>query len=332
MLIVAYDFASLCDVSGRGAYSSEPRKGYARSERPDPSLCEITEIGRLQVAKMLKLLIALGLLTQVRRAGMNQQAIYAATIPQRGVAEYSQCLAVAAELGFKPRTKRDTTKATQERRRRKAHGKASGVSEEAPQTAVEEPVDNRSRDVVRTTPRERRADDAPGRRADDVPRHRADDGPLPIGGLGNRGTTCSHLGTGPRGARTGAEKEDQLGSGEERDPGPVMASPDTVDGQPAGNRWGTAVSQAAIRQAGRDRAREESANAGRCQGLDGKGCKYDRPVSPSNDKGLCIRCYGLIAEPDDSPGSPPGAPDQPLSFDTPEMPPPSYGTEDGERS
>jgi hypothetical protein len=322
LLLVAYDFASLCDVAGRGAYSSEPRKGNARSERPDASLCEFTEIGRLQVAKMLKLLIALGLLRQVRKAQMNQQAVYVASIPPRGYAEIGECLAVAAALGFKPRAKRDTSRASEERRRRKAHDEARQVLDEVPQTAVDEPVDNPVRDVVPTTSLECRPDDVPPRRADDVPGGRADDAPLPIGVLGSRGTISSHLGTGPWSLATGAGKEDHLVGGEESDQPSVTTT--TIDGSPAENRWGAAVSQQAIRQTGRERAREERASVPRCQGLTGNGCAYDRPISPSNDKDLCLRCHGDLVT---AAGSSAG--DQPLSFEAPEMPPPNYGTEDG---
>jgi len=332
MLFVAYDFATLCDVSGRGAYSSEPRKGRARSARPDPSACEFTEIGRLQVGKMLKLLIALGLLTQVQEAGMNQPAVYAATIPKNGNAEYQRCLAVAAELGFKPRVKRDTTRATQERRRRKADAQGRRPISDVDQ-AVDDPVDAPNRDVVPTTSLGRRADDVPQRRADDVSGSRADDVPLPIGVLGNRGAISNHLGTGPWAVTFSAEKQDPPDHGKGGGRPTITMPVATVDGQPSRNRWGTAITQKGIRKTGRALLHEALATIDRCQGLDGRGCAYHRPVSPSNDKGLCIHCYGQIAVPDGISPPPLDVSDgPPLSFNVPEMPPPNYGTADGDRS
>ncbi|WP_150112987.1 hypothetical protein [Streptomyces violaceusniger] len=332
LLLVAYDFAALCDVGGRGAYSAKERTGRARDDRPDPSLCELTEMSKVQTGRMLKLLIALGCLRMVRQAAMGRQAVYQATIPTGSPESMGRCLAAAAELGFKPRTRRDMTKQADARRLIKAHEEALQVLAEVPRTAVESPVDNSELGVMQTTPSGGHADDPPRGHADDPQQGHADDPPLPIGALGSKGTICSHLGTGPWVAGTGARKEDHRGGGGEHGQQPVPTSVATIDGDPAGNRWGSAVSQEAIRRTGRDRMRAELAKADRCQGLHGKGCRFTRPVSPSNDKGLCIRCYALIAEPDDRPEDRPedGSP-IPLSFDTPTMPPPTYGTEDGDR-
>lgn len=301
LLLVAYDFAALCDVSGRGPYSAKERTGRARDDRPDASLCELTEISKVQTGRMLKLLIALGCLRQVRQPAMGRQAVYQAVIPSGGPESVGRCLAMAAELGFRPRARRDMSKQNDARRQRKAHEDALQVLTDIPQMAVDEPVDNSKLGVMQTTPLVGHADDPPKGHADDPQKGRADDPPLPIGGLGNKGSISTYSGTGSWGASPAAPEEDQQGGGEDRRQPPVTTSVMTVDGRPSGNRWGTAVSQAAIRQTGRDRMRAELAKANRCQGLDGMGCRHDRPVSPSNDKGLCIRCYALIAGLDDRP-------------------------------
>ena len=332
LLLVAYDFAALCDVSGRGLYSSKERTGRARDDRPDASLCELTEISKVQTGRMLKLLIALGCLRQIRQSAMGRQAVYQAVIPSGSPESIGRCLATAAELGFRPRTPRDMSKQTDARRRRRAREDALQVLADVPQMAVDEPVDqavdNSDLGVMQTTPSVGHVNDPPEGHANDPQKGRADDPPLPIGGSGNKGSISSNPGTASWAAGTGARKEDHQGGREEPDQPPVTTSVATVDGQPSGNRWGSSVvSQAAIRQTGRDRMRADLAKLDRCQGLDGMGCRYDRPVSPSNDKNLCIRCYALIAGPDDGPDDG----ERPLSFDAPEMPPPNYGTEDGDR-
>ncbi|MEW1679244.1 hypothetical protein AB0O47_39255, partial [Streptomyces noursei] len=135
---MAYDFTTLCDVTGCGAYSVKERSGSARSDRPDASLCEVANISKTQVSKMVKLLIAFGALKRVREASHGRQAVYQTCVPTMSDEAMGRGLAAAAELGFKPRAARDMSKANEARRARKVRreaveildGAASGPSDD----------------------------------------------------------------------------------------------------------------------------------------------------------------------------------------------------------
>jgi len=322
LYLVALDFSALCDHRGHGPYSAKERRGRALEERPDPSLCELVEITDKQVSKMLKLLAALGFLELTRKAAMGRQAEYKVTIPARGVADVGQCLAVAATLGFRPaespdKRARRTSRARETQRLNRARKVA--------QMVVDNAVDNSGQRSVQTplpggcahTPSEECANTPQGECADTPP--------LPIGGFGIKGSISSRLGTGPWVAETGAAKDDLPDEVEHGQEPPV-----TVDGQPSGNRWGDAVSQAAIRQQRQDRLEAERAEADPCPGLGGDGCPRRRPVSQGNSEGLCVRCYGMLLAQREANSRPPaGDHESRVPFDEAHSSPAALGADGG---
>lgn len=286
LYLVALDFSALCDHRGYGAYSAKERTGRALSERPDASLCELVAISKHQVSKMLKLLIALGFLRMTQPAAMGRQAEYEVTLPHRGVADVGECLAVAASLGFKAAQSSDqraarTAKARDQKKINKAHRVARTVVEntsapvENDQSSVDNPVDNSGQGVVQTEPSGGCAHNPCEGSPDNTQEGCADNPPLPIGVFGNTGTTTSRLRTGGLGAEPGDAKNDDLPVAEQDDERP-------------------AITQAAIRRRDKERADERRGDAEPCPGRHGDGCPRNRPVSPKNDEGLCVRCYGML--------------------------------------
>lgn len=322
LYLVALDFASLCDHRGNGTYSAKERRGRALEERPDPSLCELVEITDKQVSKMLKLLIALGFLRMTKKAAMGRQAEYEVTLPQRGIADVGECLAVAAGLGFKPAASVETRSSRTRKAREASHLKRA---HEAARMVVDNAVDNSVQGSAQTHPSGECAN-TPSEECPDTPQEECvDTPPLPIGVFGNTGTTGRGLSTGVLGAGTGERKDDHLPGlpkGEKRG--------ETVDGDPSGNRWDGAVTQAGIRRRQKNREDQQRAAADPCPGLDEGGCPRKRPVSPVNDEGLCVHCYGvLLAQRDETECAGAGDHGSAVRFDVPHMPPAPWGADGG---
>lgn len=209
ILLVAWHFAhSTAREDVAAEYTITPRRGERREEpligAQLAPIAELPGVTAKSVKTAMAIICGLGLLEQVKKPGNGRSATYAYRWPAREALdiEGGRAAAIAQAVNLEGKT-RDTKKASA-----RNHAAAVIRKEEAKQAAaVENGVDNPTRNTSPHVPAETRHDVSTDTRHDVFADTRHDVSPFPIGGLDNRETQCGSTSPGPGVADAVAEKD-----------------------------------------------------------------------------------------------------------------------------